>query len=1000
MKKLFSLVALTFALNGLAQEQTDWVEAMFDPNVSLPEAQARFDAFWNGKEVEKGKGYKQFKRWEAFWNPRVDAAGMRPDPAIYAQALQEKWMSTAKTSSTANWTQMGPVNGDAIDGIGRLNGIAFHPTNANTIFVGAPAGGLWKSTDNGVTWTTTTDQLTNLGVTSIVIDPLHPDTMYIATGDRDAADTYSFGVMKSTDGGATWNPTGLAWNVTQQRRIGRLWIHPTNPQILLAATRSGMHRTTDGGTTWTMVQSGAFNTLVQKAGNPNVILAATYNSASVWRSTNAGLTWTNVTTASGSGLPTSNNRRVEMAVSIDDTNKVYAVFSNNSNGFLAVYRSNDGGVTWTQRANSPNLLGWATDGSDSGGQGWYDLAISVSPTNADVIHVGGVNIWKSTDGGANWNLNAHWYGGGGAAYVHADIHDLQYKPGTDQLFACSDGGLDYTSNGGTTWTQRNNGLKITQYYKMASAQTGTDYVLGGAQDNGTHRGNGVTWTRVRGGDGMDCAIDPNNSSVMYASIYYGDFRKSTNGGGSFGATFNNPTNPANGNWVTPFVIDPNSSSTLYMGYDRLWQSTDGGVSWTSISNNGSGVNTWGSNKLNVIEVAPSNSSIIYVAYSSTVWRTTNGGTSWTNIASNIPGSDFVTGVEVAAANPNRVYVSVSGYNSGSKVFLSTDGGNSFTNISGTLPNVPANCLAYQPASPHGVYVGTDIGVYYTDTTMTDWIAYDNGLPNVIVNDLEIKTATGTLRAGTYGRGIWETPLYTQAVTPVADFSANNLAPCAGIDAVTFTNQSLNTPTSFNWTFPGGSPATSNVANPVVTYATVGTYGATLQASNGTGSNTLVKNAYINVQPTPAAPVIAFNGTQLSTTATGVSYTWSVNGIVVSANPSFTPVDQGIYTLEVTNPQGCSNSATIDLSTLSLNQPTAPVVQVYPNPAGAWVNIRVSGTLETTRIAVLDLSGRTLMEEWGQPNTDTRLNLEGMAAGVYLIQLSNGYWQEVHKMEHR
>ncbi len=837
MKRII-LLSLSLCLSTLNAQ--DWVEGMQDPSINFYQVQSAFNAFWQGKEIEKGKGWKQFKRWEHFTNERVYPEGIRPTPSILYSAQMQQAEQMQTSTPLGNWRPVGPFDGNAIGGIGRLNCVAFHPTNTQIIYVGAPAGGLWKSTNGGQTWSTSTDQLTNLGVSAIVIDPTNPNIMFISTGDRDAADTYSHGVMKSTDGGDTWLPTGMTHNLVQNVRATGLHMNPLNAQELVLTTRSGIFKTMDGGGSWINVQGGAFQSIIQKINDPNILFATTFGSARIWQSINAGDSWVQLPTSTG-GLP-SNARRIELAVTPANVNIIYALAAGNDNGFRGLYRSIDGGNTWVEQSSTPNLLGWSTNGSDSGGQGWYDLAIACSPTNADEIYCGGVNIWKSTNGGSTWNLNAHWFGGGGRPYVHADIHALAFQPGTNRLFSCSDGGLDITENGGNTWNSFQDGMNITQYYRIGTSPVDTLQIIAGAQDNGTHlRAN--FWDRVGGGDGMDCAIDPQNPQIMYSSIYYGDFYKSTNGGNTFTASFNLPPS-GTGNWVTPLTLDPNNGSVVYAGFTGLWKSTNAGVSFTNVSGSINGTN------IDRIYVPKVNSNHVYVGITNELYRSTNGGSSF-SLFSNLPGSGTVTGIAVSDNDQNKIWVSRSGYAQGQKLYFSNNGGSTWTNISDNLPNVPANCVTFGDTNLNGIYVGTDIGVYYRDDLLSEWKPFMSGLPNVIVNELEIQPIANKIRACTYGRGVWESPLYDgQFQKPIADFTSPK-AVCGIGDTIRLSNATINFPEDFRWyfipntvTYVNGTSDTSE--NPVLVLNSNGWYNVALFASNINGSDSLYRQAVFRV----------------------------------------------------------------------------------------------------------------------------------------------------------
>jgi PKD repeat protein len=866
--KRFRLLLIALFLGTITYGQ-EWIEGMHDHSVNVYEVQKKFDAYWEevkndaqrtNENFRPGKtgpafGFPQFKRWENFWIPRVSGSdGMRPDPGQLAQTIFGA--TAAASSSTQNagdWQAIGPFdapNSNSWTGIGRINCVAFHPTNTNIIWAGAPSGGLWKSTDGGTTWSTNTDLLPNLGVSSIAIDPIHPDTMYIATGDRDGGDTYSFGILKSVDGGQSWNTTGLTYSVTQTTRIGAVRVVPDSTNVIIAATRTGIFRSTDYGSSWTGIEPGAFNTLAADPQNPHIIFAGTTGSQGrVYRSTDRGISWTRLT----SGLPNSGVNRVEIAVSAQDSNYIYAVFSASNNGFGGLYRSTNGGNTWTLRSSTPNILGWSANGTGSGGQGWYDLCIAVSPTNKNTIFVGGVNVWRNNAGGNSqgWNCVGHWYGQNGVPIVHADIHYFNWQPGTNHLWLGTDGGVYKTTNLGNSWIDYKDGMNITQYYKISQSLTNPTLIVGGSQDNGTHRQLGLNWDIVRGGDGMDNGIDPDNNQIMYASVYYGDFSKSSNGGNSF-FPMNIPV-AGQGNWVTPFVIDPTNSNILYAGYSRLWRSTNKGNSWQATSNGSIG----GAN-IDDIAVAPSNNQVLYVSINQFLYRSTNNGNNWSLISQGIPGSTHITGIAVSATDADHVWVTKTGYTSNQKVFESFDGGQTWSNRSNSLPNLPVNCIVYEEGSFDAVYIGTDVGVYYRDATMNSWVPYMLGLPNVIVSDLEIYYVDAKIRAGTYGRGVWEASLYSSFFgSPEANFQAQPFSTCNTSDTVTLQDASLYGPTNWSWsiypntvTFVNGTSDSSQ--NPQIVFNALGEYAITLTVSNAynADSKTVARAVSVGGKPLP------------------------------------------------------------------------------------------------------------------------------------------------------
>ncbi|MCP4156305.1 MAG: glycosyl hydrolase, partial [bacterium] len=428
------------------------------------------------------KGWKQFKRWEWFMENRVNNAGYLDSMKLWEALKVKKRRFSGTKTATSNWTEIGPrAIPTAGGGLGRINCITVDPGNSNIMWVGSPSGGLWKTTDGGANWSTNTDDLAAIGVSWILIDPDDTDIMYIASGDGDAGDCYSLGVLKSTDGGDTWNTTGLQSTTTDFRRIRKLLFYPGDTDTIIAAVNQGIYKTTDGGTTWSNKQSGDFKDIEVNATDPTIWYAAA-RSDGIYKSTNSGNTWTQLTT----GLPTSGFDRMELDISQSTPTTIYALYSKTSDdGFYGLYRSTDSGNNWTQQSSTPNLLGWSYAGDDSGGQGWYDLTLAVNPTNANEVYVGGVNVWKSTDAGVSWDSIAHWNGAGGRPYVHADHHFMEFLPGSSVLLSGNDGGVFKTTDSGDTWSDISNGLGIHQIYRLGVSQQLEADIVVGNQDNGS-----------------------------------------------------------------------------------------------------------------------------------------------------------------------------------------------------------------------------------------------------------------------------------------------------------------------------------------------------------------------------------------------------------------------------------------------------------------------------------------------------------------------------------
>jgi len=380
--------------------------------------------------------------------------------------------------------------------------------------------------------------------------------------------------------------------------------------------------------------------------------------------------------------------------------------------------------------------------------------------------------------------------------------------------------------------------------------------MAGSQDNGSTLLKNGSWTHVTGGDGMECVVDYSNPNIMYSTSQYGNVYKSNDGGNSFNGITGSIS--GSGAWVTPYTLDPVNPNTIYLGYEDVWKSTNGGNTWNTISNFPNSID------LKSLVVAPSNNNVIYAATNNTIYTTTNGGGNWTNITSGLP-NNVITYISVHNLDPNIIWVSLSGFDMAEKVYKSIDGGINWSNVSGNLPNLPINCIVYENGTNNGVYVGTDMGIYYKNDDLIQWQSFMTGLPNVIVNELEIHYPTGKIRAATYGRGVWESDLFTTTTPPVANFSTPDTSLCPG-NCAKFTNLTVNLGLSWQWYFPGGTPSTSTDLNPIVCYPSIGSYNVSLVVSNPIGSDSSYIGNYISVQnPTTGTPIPLFEDFESSTT---------------------------------------------------------------------------------------------------------------------------------------
>lgn len=732
--------------------------------ITFNEAVEAFNTYWETRDPNvKGSGYKPFKRWENYWKNFVKPDGTLPTAAELWQTWENAQIqnSSRRMVDESNWQPVGPYThtntGSWSSGQGRVNSFIVHPNQPNTYYVGAPAGGIWKSTDAGQTWQTTTiDNLPQIGVSGIAIDysMSAQNTMYIATGDDDAGDSTSVGVFKSTDGGQTWQETGLNPN-NSPSSMNDIYIHPTNSQVLWVATNNGVYKTTNGGTTWDNNNGTAGQNIKDiklKPGDPNTIYAVSSNS--FYKSTNGGDTFTSSFT---NGLPAAGVNRYVIDVTPANSNVVYALSANSSWGFAGLYKSTNSGDNFTLVASEASV-GNIFEST----QAWYDMAMGVSDTDENEVYTGVLNVWKTTNSGGSFIKVNNWNQPNSSAYTHADIHLLRFFNGT--LFAGTDGGIYRSTDNAANFSDLTAGLQISQFYRISVSKQTSDKMVGGLQDNGGFALNNNQWQNYYGADGMDTAVNPNDSNVYYGFTQNGGgLYISNTAGGENSGSVDRPTGE-NGNWVTPLAI--NKDAELYSGFSSLYKLSCTNT-WEAVSA------SFGTN-IDVLEIDEINSDNIYIGINSSLRKSTNQGVNFTNVET-FPSN--ITSIEVNNTDNSIVYVTTSGGNAG-RVYRSTDGGETFTNITGSLPGVTKNMIKHQAKHPSNpLFLATSLGVYRYDDTTQDWELFNNNLPNVTVTDIEINIVDNKITASTYGRGIW------QSVIPV-QLADNDVAvlSTAGLDS--------------------------------------------------------------------------------------------------------------------------------------------------------------------------------------------------------------------------
>jgi hypothetical protein len=715
-------------------------------------------------EAEEATYAREAARWR--YLQRANEQGEVPmDGLVRAKQQLDAMRARRADAGIWSWTWLGPGNIG-----GRIRSILVHPTVTSRMWVGSVSGGIWRSDNSGSSWFPVDDFMANLAVTTLAFDPTNTNTMYAGTGEgffnTDALP--GAGIFKSVDGGVTWNQLPSTNNILF-KHVNRIAHHPTQTGVLYAATTPALlWKTTNGGDTWTLPlappasQNSGIGDVKVHPTIPNRVLVGTLpdttGEGSVHFSTDGGANWSEETTGLANALPNDPNRS-EVAFGRGDT--MY-VSMDRSGGQL--WRSTNAGATWSLRNSGTNYFV-----NSSGSQGWYDNALWVDPTNSNTVIVGGIDLWRSTNGGTTFSKISDWNKYHTGLSAHADQHAIVHHPGYNgstnrTVFFGNDGGIQRATNVSTVddstgWTNLANGLGITQFYAGAAAVDGS-VILGGAQDNDKLRYNGgatSSWVQVETGDGGYCAVDFTNSSVLYGEGIRLSIRKSTNGGVSYFNAISGLTDAGNTNspFIAPFAMDPFNSNILFAGSYRVWKTTNGAASW-SLARGGITGNFY-------VSAVAVFSTEIWVGYTDgTVSFSTNGGTSWTDVDGGAPGlpDRRVTDIAISPYFAGQAVVTLSGYES-DNVWITQNYGGNWTRRTGTapdtLPALQVNTVSFHPVNPNWLYIGTDLGILATETFGVTWNttpAYDgnDGPVNVEVDDLF--WYDDRMVAATHGRGMY------------------------------------------------------------------------------------------------------------------------------------------------------------------------------------------------------------------------------------------------------
>lgn len=711
---------------------------------------------------------------EEFWIRRT-YPNLVPDERAYFQALNKVKESISLRGTIPgfddSWVVEGPGNIGA-----RGNTIAVNPFNEKIILAGFSHGGIWKTINGGQDWYPVFDNQASLTIGTICFDPKNPSIIYAGTGDNNIPGGVftGNGVYKSIDEGETWQNIGLM----DEKLISKIQVDPVNTNIVYAATMGnpfqrdvnrGLYKSIDGGLSWNKIlyidnQTGITDMVINPI-NPQILFASSYTrirttyesllvsaEAKVLRSLDGGMSWTSL----ANGLPLgTKHSRVGVALCKSAPENVYAIYVDSTYNLENLYRSTDNGNTWDIVPTVSN----GVDGGLFGGFGWYFGKVFIDPNNPDIMHIPGVDMYSTTDGGNSWFLSAPaWY----TYEVHADKHDLVYT-NTGKVLLATDGGL-YRTSDFQIWEDIEN-IPTTQFYRVEFNPHDPFNYYGGAQDNGTSRGNLSninSWERVFGGDGFQPRFNPVDPLNYYYGVQNGDIYGTEDGSFFYNLLFDGTGFNIGErlNWDTPYIISNSNSNRLYIGGQKLYRSDNKGHDWVPVSEDLTGdvIQLGSTHTITSIDESKLDSNILFVGTGNGfLWRSTNMGISWDSVHQNGLPMRYLTSVHTSPSKKNTVYATFQGYKYNENmphVFRSDNLGATWVDISSDLPQLGINDIYILPnGKDDELFVGTDGGVYGTINRGLHWERLGVNMPVVPVFDVDYNPVLNKIIAGTYARSI-------------------------------------------------------------------------------------------------------------------------------------------------------------------------------------------------------------------------------------------------------
>ena len=755
MKNKYSFLILLFTLiSSTAFGQRSYKELMKDNSVNFYEVCEVADAYFETIDKhEKGSGWMGYQRWknanESKYYPSGDRSEIDPYYASkgFGRFIEENPVSEEKYLFDDGWEEVGPVDIDSITGhysagLGRVESFYVNPDDADRMYFGSRSGGFWASEDGGTTWAGgSTDFLFATGVNAMTVSPTNPDHVLINL--RNSGNGVTHGIYRSTDGGDNWLETNYNPVILEKGGLGSnfsvrdIAYHPTIPNLIFVCASDGLYRSTDDLGTWSKVTNGSISQIEFHPTDADIIYIYDYyywgpNKNKVLRSTDGGLTWVGSPDIVGND----NNTNVHLDVSPICDDCLYFVSSN------GIWISYDSGVNFTFRSNP----GMSSEG------------FAVSDLDTTRMTIGSIDAYASDDGGISFD-QVTWWGlwaapFDGDQYIHADMREAECIEGV--FYMATDGFFCRSEDNGTTWEKLNHATGIRENYTLGVSQSNHYRTIVGSQDNGTSIKLQSGWIEYAGADGMEGIVHPLNDDWMIGSYQNGTRRRTFDGGQTQGGA--SPTGHSSA-WVAPMAYDPNDHMTVFHFGEDVHRSLDFGSTWEVMGSPGF------AGTISEAAIAENNSNIIVASRGQYVYRSIDAGASWFNIQGSLPGYS-ITDIAFDPNDDQTILVTYNRYqNDGQKVYITHDNGFTWSNITSNLNDMPIRGAVIDHSDESNIYLAAEIGVYVKAMDDPNWVLYNEDLPNCMVYELEVVNGSNTVRAATWGRGVWEYTLEGRAPYP-------------------------------------------------------------------------------------------------------------------------------------------------------------------------------------------------------------------------------------------